>query len=75
MHLDSDDEKGEKKVLLRLKSRIVEAGADPGFLARRFKFTKGVDLKIVPDYLISYAVFSEIPHENGIILSKRWGGG
>ena len=38
---------------------MVEAGVDPGFLARGFKFTKEVfDLKIVHDYLIVYANFA-----------------
>ena len=38
---------------------MVEAGADPGFLARGFKFTNGgFDMKIVYDYLIVYADFA-----------------
>ena len=52
---------------------IVEAGADPGFLDRVFKFMKGFYLKIAPDYLIFmlFLIFLEISHENDIILSQR----
>ena len=38
---------------------MVEAGADPGFLARGLQIYKGgFDLKIVHDYLIVYADFA-----------------
>ena len=39
-------------------AHVEEAGVDPGFLDRGFKFTKGVNLKIAPDYLIFYPDFS-----------------
>ena len=49
---------------------ILKAGAGQGFLDRGLNFLEGrVDLKIVPGYFIFYADFSEISHENGIILS------
>ena len=41
---------------------MVEAGADPGFLAGGVKIYKGgFDLKIVHDYLIVYADFLLLP--------------
>ena len=36
---------------------------------------RGVDLLIVPDYLLFFLNFLEILHENGIILSQRGVGG
>ena len=49
----------------------LESGADPGFLDRRFKFTKGFDLLIVHNYLLFFHDFSDILHENGIVLSQK----
>ena len=43
-------------------------GADPGFLERGFKFTKGGGGRFSAFTLID---FYENPHENEIILSKR----
>ena len=44
--------------MAHVKRSKVEAGADPGFFARGFKFTKGgFDLKIIPDNLLANAVF------------------
>ena len=50
----------------KTKDLQTDAGIDPGFLERGFKFTRGLDLLISPDILL---IFCKILHENEIILS------
>ena len=41
-------------IRIELQAPEVYTVADPGFIDRGFKFTKGVDLLIVPDYLLCF---------------------
>ena len=50
---------------------IFNQGTDPGFLDREFKFTKGVDLLIIPDFLLLYLIFSENSMKMEKKLSQR----
>ena len=62
---------GDNKCVPISKAR---GGGDPGFLDRGFKFIKGggvgLDLLILPDYLLIFSDILKILHENEIILSQ-----
>ena len=53
-----------------MKQKMISTVADPGFLDRGFKFTKGFNLLILPDYSLFFPGFLKNLNEKEIILSK-----